>query len=377
LAYAIVSVLFKPHLKRKWKAYRARRKSRKSQKNSNTVEPFHAKPTYSPDGIYPTGNSPYNLYNNGEKDKSLTAVTSSYSFGQSANTPPEPEPEHWDIEDTFVLKANKVIASLGGDLLAIFLTVVVLQQTGRSAFASEKTTLWNMFLLYAVRPRVAPFTGVLGFFKGWSEDGFADLFSDFLLSCVAGICVGIHFVLFYWVPPLNPLAPVAQLKLLAVGALLAGGPTLLSLMISLLGSSNNVLNSQPTLFDILWGFAWRSIGLILFIASLPLVAIMEIFAMLYIATCGRRHKKSSDGKREKSRFEEPLTFNSPRFAYVYIILVVLSWMVNAGNWMFFSIYLKLEGDVYCPSNSLYVTLIWIFIPAAVKLPVTALGWYID
>jgi hypothetical protein len=297
-----------------------------------------------------------------------------YSFGQSTIT--LPESSHWDIEDTFVLKANKVIASLGGDLLAIFLTVVVLQQTGRSAFASERTTLWNMFLLYAVRPRVAPFTGVLGFMKGWSQDGLADLFSDFLLSCVAGICVGIHFVLFYWVPPLNPLAPVAQLKLLAVGALLAGGPTLLSLMISLLGSSNNVSNTQPTLFDILWGFAWRSIGLILFIAALPFIAILEILAMLHIATCGSRPKKGPDEKRWKSRFEEPIRIKSPRFANVYVVLVVLSWMVNAGNWMFFSIYLKLEGDVYCPSSSFYVTLIWIFIPAVVKIPVTALGMYI-
>jgi hypothetical protein len=85
------------------------------------------------------------------------------------------------------------MASLGGEALAIFLSIVGMRQSGVGAFLNEKYLLWDMFLFFTIRPRAATFTGLLGFFKSRSQTGLADLERDGLLSFVADTYVSIHY----------------------------------------------------------------------------------------------------------------------------------------------------------------------------------------
>jgi hypothetical protein len=356
----------------------------KSREGEAKTEQIH--PSTSQYGVNIVGAAPhFGPHGFGSGDNSKLTISSSNSIVPAASLSSKPSP--WSHEDEFVLKANKVIASLAGDILAIYLTVKVLRQTGRSAFVSEKTTFWNMFLLYTIRPRIAPFTGILGFMKGWSRTGLADVFSDALLSGVSGIFVGTHFIRYYWLAPLNPVAPAQQLKLLAISAFIAGGPTVLGLMTGLMGIvpiagevvDNTVAAVSLTAnsaWGVIWGFIFRLGALGLFICAIPFIAILEILTMLHLAIRGQVNRNNSKHDRVITWLEEPLKVRNRGFVCVYGIIVLCSWVTNAGNWMFFTLYLNLEGEAYCPSSSLYVSLIWIFIPFAVRLPLEVLGWYI-
>jgi hypothetical protein len=87
----------------------------------------------------------------------------------------------WVKETCYVLKAGRVVVSIGKEVLTSFLSVVILSKYG----VFSRPTLLDEFAFYAIRPRHAPVTGTLGIFQRWSEQGLADLVVDGMLSCVA------------------------------------------------------------------------------------------------------------------------------------------------------------------------------------------------
>jgi hypothetical protein len=306
-------------------------------------------------------------------------------YGYSPVPAPAPAPTNqmtkmkWSQrEDVYILRANRLVASLGGDLLAIYLTVLILRKTGHSAFVSEKSTLWQTFLLFAIRPRVAPFTGLLGFWHGWSETGLADVAADALLSAFAGLWVGIHFVRFYWSAPPNPAAPASSLKLLAIGALLTAAPTVGTLGLGVLRALPRQTSYAFGWCQLAWAALEFGIYLVLaalFICSLPFIAVWEICLMIYFLFSSRDRELIPEERTGclKDPARHPYQWRTEKYPYFYGILVFCSWVINAGNWMFFSIYLNLEEDMYCPTDSLFVTLIWIFVAEAIKTPLVILS----
>jgi len=297
------------------------------------------------------------------------------------DTVPETPKSIWKLEDKYVLKANDLIGSVGGDLLAVFLTIVVTRASGQAAFLSERNTMWDMFLFYTIRPRVAPFTGLLGFMKGWSSTGFADVIADGLLSFIAGSSIAIEYCDYYWHPPANPAAPDASLKILAIGAIMTALPSILALLLAFFISLAAV-GKGGILYVIALFFA---VLLLIFICLclIPLIAIYEICLMLKIAFLGRKDQHliiQVDDEaylyRITHKLEMPINLGK-WFRYVYAMFVFFSWVINVGNWLFFASYLILEGEAYCPSGGAAVTAIWVLVPVAVKFPVKALGWYIS
>jgi hypothetical protein len=116
------------------------------------------------------------------------------------------------------------MASLGGELLAIFLTILTIQRSGVSAYMNGKNLMWEMFLFSAIHPRVAPFTGLLGFYKGWSQSARGDLVTDSLLLIIAGTSIAWNYFHYTWTTNPNPYALDQELKILGVGAIMTCVP---------------------------------------------------------------------------------------------------------------------------------------------------------
>jgi len=120
-----------------------------------------------------------------------------------------PNLDFWILEKRYTLKATRVLQSIGRELLSSFLTVIVLDQAG---IYTDKISSFNEEIsFYVVRPRPAPFLGLMGLFKPWSQKGLAELVVDGMLSFVAGTNVGIRYWGLVNHAPANPAAPVAEL----------------------------------------------------------------------------------------------------------------------------------------------------------------------
>lgn len=68
------------------------------------------------------------------------------------------------------------------------MTVLLLSRM--KALGDENTDFNNEISFYAIRPRPAPFLGMLGFWEPWSQKGSSELVVDSFLSFVAGMNVG-------------------------------------------------------------------------------------------------------------------------------------------------------------------------------------------
>lgn len=291
----------------------------------------------------------------------------------------ESRKEIWTLPDEYILQASDLLASVGGDLLAIFLSIVVMRQSGVGVFlANENQLTWQFFLILAIRPRAAPFTGALGFFRGWAKTGLADIVVDGLLAVVASLYLTVQYFPYVWTTAQNPAAPNQSLKLLGIGAILSALPPLFWWLAAVLFASRK-RNDLGFIAALLLGIGVM-IRIFLVTLILPLIALWEILAALYLAV--KRlfsSNKATNSNSQDSTLHyiwQPLDVDGDLFRPSYALLVLFSWIINVGNWMFYSTYLNLQGDLYCPSDSRAISAILILVPIAVKLPMQALGAYI-
>jgi hypothetical protein len=297
-------------------------------------------------------------------------------------------PNPWELEYRYTLKATRLLQTIGREVLVAFITVLILAQTG--SFSNQGDSFNEEISFYVIRPRPAPFLGLLGLFRGWSQKGLSELVVDGMLSFVAGTNVGMRYFGLVSHAPANPAAPAGDLKNLAVGAIMTSIPAFAVLALTFLWSMGMASNANDddgrrrNKKDDGWGpfIAGLCIWTIqlcliaLFICILPLVALIEMVAQVVLKI--RRNRKENQGEvatmdeenewaRQKSRWEEPLTTTKGWFRMLYAVFLLSSFIINIGNWLFFANYLKLSGELYCPSHVSKVTAVWILVPAGIDL----------
>jgi hypothetical protein len=300
-----------------------------------------------------------------------------------------PDFKPWVLEKRYTLKATRLLQSIGTEVLVAYLSVLVLANSdffGTGSFNEEIS-------FYVVRPRPAPFLGLLGLFEPWSQKGLAVLIVDGMLSFVAGTNVAINYWGLVNNPPANPAAPASQLKTLAVGAIMTCIPAFavlaITFLVSMAMASDDDKSRRKSKDDsgssfiaglCIWSLWLMAIAL--FICILPLVAIVEMVAAV-VLTIRRKLKKRKnkaagyDNDADdldpwadtvwRSRWEEPLTTTSGKFRVLYALFVLSSFVINVGNWIFFASYLKLEGEMYCPAEVNSVVAMWILVPLGIDL----------
>lgn len=316
--------------------------------------------------------------------------------GVNVNDVPEGTPiSPWTREKRYTLKATRMLQTMGRELLTAYLTFLVLDQSKvfRGASFGEEVSF------YLIRPRPAPFYGILGFFVPWSQKALAELVVDGILSFGAGTNVASRFWHLVNKPPADPAAPAGDLKTLAVGAIMMCIPAFTVLAITFLISmgyaavADDSSSSRRKKKDG-DGWAWLVAGLCiwamqllligLFICALPLIAIIEMLASTIITI--RNHIKrrkdrnnnptfadSEDSswtgvmQRARSKWEEPLTTESRRFRVMYVLFVFASFIINVGNWVFFGMYLTIEGEMFCPAKVDELVAVWILVPLGIDM----------
>ena len=251
----------------------------------------------------------------------------------------------WVWETRWVLKPSNVLRSIGKEILTSYLTIIVLEKAGFAGTYSTQLDFLQLLFVYIIRSRIAPFTGLLGFFQGFSQTGLADLFADSVLSFVVGTSILVPFW-FLFVPQPNPAAPAYfffAILLLSLFLGLMGGNLLVSIVLFLIA---------PLLIAV-------------FLVLLPILGIIELVAMGVVGIMRLPKKLPKD--RPKTGWEEPLAISNAKFRFIYAVMVLSSIVINVGNWLFFASYIKLEGEMFCPADIGEVTAIWLLVPAAVDL----------
>jgi hypothetical protein len=295
----------------------------------------------------------------------------------------------WVLETRYTLKATRLLQSVGREILVAYITVLLL---GRMKQLGKDNTDFNAEIsFYAIRPRPAPFLGILGLYEPWSQKGLSELVVDGFLSFVAGFNVGKDYYGFVSHAPANPAAPVRELKNLAVGAIMTSIPAFAVLALTLLWSIGMAAESSGDesrekkkkdgdgCGGLIGGFCIWTMQLCLiglFICLIPVIALFEMIAQAIIKIRRKRKEKrgeiapmeeENEWKRKRSRWEEPLTTTKGWFRGLYMVFLLSSFIINIGNWLFFANYLKLSGELYCPSDVSKITAVWILVPAGIDL----------
>lgn len=295
------------------------------------------------------------------KDKKASRGDKSPGTDIQPGLPKEPF-KIWARPTQWVLKPSKVLWSIGRELLTSYLTIIVLQKTGLVGNYSTQLSFLQQLFVFLIRPRGAPLIGLLGFFfQGFSKEGLADLFADGVLSFVAGTSVLVPFW-FLLLPQPNPAAPVQALKIVAIGALMSAAPAyfflfailLLSLFLGLMGG--NLLISIVL-------FLLVPLLIAVFLVLLPILSVIELVAMGVVWIM----KSKLPEDRQKTFWEEPFAISNAKFRFIYAVMLLSSWVINVGNWIFYASYLKLDGEMFCPGDIGVVTAIWLLVPIAVDL----------
>jgi hypothetical protein len=249
----------------------------------------------------------------------------------------------------FNLKAMMVVHAVGREILRCYLAAVYTRKDNSNLLSP---TFFRSFVLNAVLPRFAPFTGLFGLRQPWTQAGFADLFVDGLFSFIAGSFVG--FGSYGDVPvqnPPNPAKPQHAVKILEIGAFMTFSPTYLFFVLLFLWSLRQ--GCIQGIFSFIISLAMVGIMLLL----LPLFAIWEFYAAI-------RHQVRPF---QNMRALQPISIAYDTFRNVYYFMIFFSWVINIGNWLFWASYLKLGGDLWCPNNVDSVVKIWVLIPFAVDV----------
>lgn len=309
---------------------------------------------------------------------------------QNHETRLTPWPRPFTLERVYTLKATRLLQSVGREVLVAYLTVLVLSHYG----LTTQSSLAEELSFYLVRPRVAPFLGLLGVFEPWSQQGLAELTVDGVLSFFAGGYVASRYWALARERPANPAAPYGELHTLAAGSVMTFVPDfvlfIVTFLVALGLAAMHVDDGQGRDRKrrkedddgaccglccgaaIIWS-AWMAV-LAAFIAILPLVGVVEIIATIVMTIRHKRRVKKGriDGawelwERKRSSWEAPLTTDRPRFRMFYYLLVLGSFIINIGNWIFFASYLKLEGEMYCPPSVASVLAMWVLVPLGIDM----------
>lgn len=288
----------------------------------------------------------------------------------------------WAREEVFILPASQLVASLAGEVIANILAVIVIRSSGVGAFFDARNVIWDLFVLFAIRPRVAPFSGLLGFLQGWSQAALADIVIDGLLAIVAGMRFTVYYFHDAWRANPNPAAPHTSLRILAIGAFLAAIPPLFWWIPAIIYAKKATDSGFLAAVVISWGVMIR-VGIC--ILCLPLYAVWEVGALIYLAFTGFKDRKKPPVKMTvwtaggglMRQLKQPIKIKASQFRAAYAVLVAFSWTINVGNWIFYSMFLILEGDAYCPAGSTAVSAILILVPIAVGFPLQVMGWIVD
>jgi hypothetical protein len=122
-------------------------------------------------------------------------------------------------------------------------------------------------------------------------------------------------------------------------------------------------NSLLTTF-VLW--MHRLLKITVFLSALPLIALWEISAAIANKLWySKRQRRRGFTQWKAPRWLEPLSTSNPRFRIIYNFLILSSWCINIGNWIFWASYLKLDGELWCPINVRTVVVIWFLVPTVV------------
>jgi hypothetical protein len=274
-------------------------------------------------------------------------------------------PKPWDTETNWSFSTSNILFSVGRELLNAYLTVLVLQKFGQVGTVSAAYFWFDAFLFFTIRPRIAPILGFLGFWKGFSQAGLADVFADWMISWTAGTFVLARYWSLVDNSPANPAAPVEALKILAIGALMSCIPAFAFLFIALLIGLLVSGTIWIGLIAIVMAVA-MIIGLYMF---LPILGAIELLTMGIIWLTSKIKKRPK--RTEKSFWEQPLgaitNAFGKSFRIIYGAMVLSSFLINIGNWIFFASYLKLQGALFCPSDRDYITAIWFLVPVGVDM----------
>jgi hypothetical protein len=292
------------------------------------------------------------------------------------------ESDIWAGEELYILSASQLVASLAGELLANILAVIVIRNSGVGAFFDARNVIWDLFILFAIRPRVAPFSGLLGFKKGWSQTALADIVIDGLLAILAGMKFSVYYFHDAWRSNPNPAAPLVSLRTLAIGAFMTVVPPLLWWIPAIIYAKKATKTGFCSAIVISFGVMIR-VGIC--VLCLPLYAIWEVLALFYLMFKSFKDRNKPPVKLTvwtasggaMRGLKQPIKIDAAEFRTAYAVLVAFSWIINAGNWIFYSIFLILEGDAYCPTGSTAVSAILILVPIAVGLPLQVMGWIVD
>ncbi|KAB5567018.1 hypothetical protein GE09DRAFT_1219265 [Coniochaeta sp. 2T2.1] len=327
-------------------------------------------------------------------DTQRSAAGGGYHYLQPHESPlSNPWPRPFTLEKIYTLKATRLLQSVGREVLVAYLTVLILSQYD----LATSSTFLEELSFYLVRPRNAPFFGLLGIFEPWSQQGLAELTVDGVLSFFAGSYVASKYWKLAREAPANPAAPYRpQLKTLAAGSVMTFVPDfvlfigafLVALGIAAVhlddGQGDGGRRKRKKEDDdgaccamccgaaCIWS-AWMAV-LAAFIAILPLVGVIEIIATVVMTIRHKRRVKKGriDGawemwERKRSSWEAPLTTERRGFRTFYYFLVLGSFIINIGNWIFFASYLKLEGEMYCPPRIGSVLAMWVLVPLGIDM----------
>ena len=96
----------------------------------------------------------------------------------------------------------------------------------------------------------------------------------------------------------------------------------------------------------------------------PVVALIE----MVVAVVARVKGGNGTSKGGVGRFlAEGMSIDSSGFRLFYRLALMASWGSAAGSWMFWVMYLKLEGGLFCPEGVVNAFVLWLLYPLGVDL----------
>ncbi|RTE79016.1 hypothetical protein BHE90_006509 [Fusarium euwallaceae] len=281
----------------------------------------------------------------------------------------------------WVLDATAALQVITKTLVTAYLTVYLLEKSGYQG------DIVLQLVFFAIRPRTAVIDGLMGLSSRWSRDAVAALGFDLWLSFLGGG----YIYTFYWkhiTASTNPLAPVAQLKILSVGSMMMLAPSIFFILVSMLASCVVVMrasgccggkkNKSHILSGVLfWMFCCISITFVL--AFLMFIAALEIIARSIMTVRKTKRNPESNELLQKLVWEpfwgRYISTTSSKFWVVYWLMLIMSVVSHVGSWIFFVSYLKLAGDLFCPTQSAEILCLWILFPLGIDAVFHLFRWW--
>ena len=333
-----------------------------------------------PYGYPPQVHPSYNPYNYQFQPGYGSAAGPNHDMMQQKQPPTYQQVEMVE-KRLWVLDATAALQIILKTLVTAYLTVHLLEKSGYQG------DIVLELVFFAIRPRTAVIDGLMGLSSRWSRDAVAALGFDLWLSFLGGG----YIYTFYWghiTAPTNPLAPVGQLKILSVGSMMMLTPSVFFILVSMLASWVVVLrasgccggrkNKNHILSGVLfWMFCCISITFVL--AFLMFIAALEIIARSIMAIRKTKRDSESNTLLQKLVWEpfwgRYISTTSSKFWVVYWLMLIMSIVSHIGSWIFFVSYLKLAGDLFCPTQSSEILCLWILFPLGIDAVFRLFRWW--